>query len=230
MSSNPSAQLTGWDCVHDLLAQIRTSHKGFEGFFSEVFDQLEVMFSDLVARRQQWQSERRRAESELARQTAELAEARQELKQRQEEVPSEGAEAPRPADGELQEQLQRMQQEQAARRQERAALETELEAVRNRAAELTEALAEQKRQTAQQQNEWSAEFKQMRCLLEKMAKGMIEREADSITQALKPHHPRDEATQPREAPAHGNPVLESVSAQFRMLQKDVARRRQRHAG
>jgi hypothetical protein len=111
--------------------------------------------------------------------------------------------------------------QQALRERERAELEAELEAVRGRAAEMAESLAEQKRLLAQQQVEWAREFKRMRCLLE----GMSGQLAEGIAGAgVGISEPAPSAACPAAPPA-GDPVLDSVLAQFAMLQKDVARRR-----
>lgn len=102
-------------------------------------------------------------------------------------------------------------------RQEQAVLETELDAVRTRAAELAEALAEQKRQAEEQQAQWVDELRRQRSLLERLTRALAESPA-----------PRSAAPAPdgasREVQA-ADTALESVMAQFEMLQRDVARRR-----
>lgn len=121
-------------------------------------------------------------------------------------------------------QLRLLERQKAAWDRDRTALEDELEAVRNQAAELAEALAEQKRQMEIQQTEWSRELRQMRRLLEMMARRQLEQhEEQESRQALPP------AAAVSIVPATvDDPVLDSVMAQFEMLQKDISRRR-RHA-
>jgi chromosome segregation ATPase len=122
---------------------------------------------------------------------------------------------------EMQQQMREMVQQQAVLDQERKGLEAELEAVRGRAAELADALADQKRLLAQQQAAWAEEFKRIRLLLEVMG-GRLSEGIHAINPA-KPEPARKAI--PAATAAVGDPVLESVMAQFEILQKDVARRR-----
>jgi len=105
--------------------------------------------------------------------------------------------------------------------QERTILEHELETVRNRAAELSESLAQQKRDAEMQQNQWAAEFKRMREMLQEMACRMAEGGAEAAAPAPSEHHSRRGPSGPGEP----DPVLNSVMAQFEILQNDAARRR-----
>ena len=105
--------------------------------------------------------------------------------------------------------------------QERTILEHELETVRNRAAELSESLAQQKRDAEMQQNQWAAEFKRMREMLQemacRMAEGGVETAAPAPTENRSHGHPSGSDG--------ADPVLNSVMAQFQILQSDAARRR-----
>jgi predicted nucleic acid-binding Zn-ribbon protein len=274
-----STNLAGWDSVCGALADIRASHGEFGKFFSEVFDQLTVMTSQLAARQEhlvqaaeehgsqdgaqvsargeqlcqqvqqlleealQERAEQRESQeavrtqlTRLATVAAELAGAqtvwgdvrnevstlRSDIRQQFEQVQAlQGQPADQDAYRALQQQMQQMVQQQATVEQERKGLEAELEAVRGRAAELADALAEQKRQLAQQQAAWTEEFKRIRLLLEVMG-GRLSEGIHAINPA-KPEPARKVA--PAAAVAAGDPVLESVMAQFEILQKDVARRR-----
>ena len=114
--------------------------------------------------------------------------------------------------------MQEMQQQHGQVEQERRLLESELEAVRNRAVEMAEMLDEQKRQATQQQGQWTDELKRMRRLLEDMSVRTVRDEpVVPVEQQPVPRQPA-----PRRA---ADPALDSVMAQFEMLQKDLARRR-----
>jgi hypothetical protein len=93
-------------------------------------------------------------------------------------------------------------------------LEAELETVRRRVVEMAEVATAEKQRTTQERAEWSKEFKQLRKLLELQVK----------TPAAPVAEPPREAVSAA-APVGGDPMLESVMAQFDMLQKDIARRR-----
>lgn len=274
-----STQFAGWDSVCSALAEIRASHGEFGKFFSEVFDQLTVMTSQLAARQEhlvqaaeehrsqddtqasargeqlyhqieqllaealQERTEQHESQeavrlqlTRLAAVAAELADSqtvwgdvRNEVSSLRAEIGQQFAQVQavqaQPGDQaayrELQQQLQHMIEQQAALEQERKGLETELEAVRGRAAELADALAEQKRVLAQQQAAWAEEFKRIRLLLEVMG-GRLSEGIHAINPA-KPEPTRKVAA--AATAAAGDPVLESVMAQFEILQKDVARRR-----
>ena len=124
----------------------------------------------------------------------------------------------------LREQLRQSERQQAAWQRDRASLEKELDMVRAQAAELSEALAEQKRQMEIQRAEWTQELRQMRRLLEMMAQRQLDQQENEQSRpALQPA-----AAQPAAPASADDPVLDSVMAQFEMLQKDISRRR-RHA-
>jgi hypothetical protein len=103
---------------------------------------------------------------------------------------------------------------------ERALLEAELETLRCRAAELAESLEEQKRQASQQQAQWVAELRQQRALLTTLASRLTEQKLAAVQS---PAGPRGAARS--EGDGESDPALASVMAQFEILQKDVARRR-----
>ncbi len=119
--------------------------------------------------------------------------------------------------------------------QERLALETELETVRQRAADLTETLAEQKRQLAEERAEWTAEFRQLRKILDKQSQVLASRlEAVPVPLGV-PGPALVAAGVPSAAGAMSSSdtvdrsirdtVVGSVMSQFQLLQKDAARRR-----
>lgn len=167
-----------------------------EQFFTRLFDDLDALLANLAQEHQAWLNEHQSAGKQ--------------------------SEA-------LRGQFQQLQRQQAAWEQDRVALENELEMARNQAAELTENLAEQKRQLETKEAEWTQELREMRRLLEMMAQRQLEqRENDRSQPAL------CAAAAPAANAAGGaagepatadDPVLDSVMAQFQMLQKDLARRR-----
>ncbi len=121
----------------------------------------------------------------------------------------------------LREELRQLERQHAAWERDRGTLENELEAVRGRAAELSETLAEQKRQMETQQADWRQELRQMRRLLEMMARRQFEQqENDEGRQSS-----QSAADAPETPATPSDPVLDSVMGQFEMLQKDLARRR-----
>jgi chromosome segregation ATPase len=144
------------------------------------------------------------ANAELAKVRGELAAARAEL------LAQSGRSAnASESDGAWRDQVRDLQHE-------RAMLEAELETVRRRVVEMAETASSEKQRTAQERSEWSKEFKQLRKLLE------VQTLSPAKTPAPAAAVPAA-AAQP--AAGGGDPILESVMAQFDMLQKDIARRR-----
>jgi hypothetical protein len=156
----------------------------------------------------------------LAEATSQLTETREQLRQHMERAGA--ASSPESASGDdaaAAEQLRGMEQE-------RLVLETELESVRNRAAEMSETLAQQSRQMADERARWADELKRMRQVLEAIAQRQLEQSGVGETNAGAAREPRPPAGKAATGPgAASDPVLDSVMAQFEMLQKDLARRR-----
>jgi len=148
------------------------------------------------------------ATAELAAVRGELAAARAELLQRSDRSPgaSEG-------DPVWRERVREMQHE-------RNLLEAELETVRRRVVEMAETAASEKQRNMEERSEWSKEFKQLRKLLEVQTRSPAPKAAAPLEAPAPVAAPVAQA-----APAGGDPILESVMAQFDMLQKDIARRR-----
>ncbi|MDZ7618598.1 MAG: hypothetical protein U1E05_16460 [Patescibacteria group bacterium] len=119
-------------------------------------------------------------------------------------------------------QIEELQQQQRLWEQERSALERELEAVRNRAAEMNETITQQKRDAENQQNQWSGELKRVRKALQRMAERGARRDENTFEPSAELVAPRSLASVAAPGP---DPVLDSVMAQFEVLRKDVARRR-----
>jgi chromosome segregation ATPase len=119
-------------------------------------------------------------------------------------------------------QLHELRQQQQLWEQERTVLEHELEAVRNRVAELSETVARQKRDAESQQQQWSGELKRMRRSLQEVVLRLAERAQETADPAVR-NVTRSPDTS--KVGAIADPVLDSVMAQFEILQNDVARRR-----
>jgi chromosome segregation ATPase len=185
-------------------AEVSQLHEELRGVWAE----LRGSHEEAQRQREELRGMYETAQAHLARLAgiaAELAEARSQS----------GGEGQPEAQRRFQQMWEDAQQQRIAWEQERIGMEAELEAVRARAADLSEALAEQKRQAAQQQAGLAGELGRMRSLLEALCGQM---RGQSVAGEARPT--------PREAAAAGgDPVLESVLAQFEMLQQDVARRR-----
>lgn len=126
----------------------------------------------------------------------------------------------------MRQRLADLEQQRGAWSQERAVLETELDCVRNRAAELTDALEEERRRVAEERKGWAEELRRMRRLLETLA----DRPSPPATPrgGMPPVQASPAIAGSRlseEADSANDPVLDSVMAQFEILQKDLARRR-----
>ncbi len=159
---------------------------------------------------------------ELSQARADLSEARDQIQRLRKELESSGpgAVSATPDEG-LQSRLAQLEQERAQLDQERVVIETELESVRNRAAEMAENLAEQRREMSSEREQWAQELKRMRRLLENIsAHRMAPLPVETPPAPSEPHESAASSSG-----GAGDPVLDSVMAQFEMLQKDIVRRR-----
>jgi chromosome segregation ATPase len=154
------------------------------------------------------------ARDELARTRLDLEQQRSRLDAARSDVTTSGP------DEKTLEQLHAAQAERDAAVHERMLLEAELETLRCRTAELAESLEEQKRRASDQQTQWVGELRQQRALLATLATRLTEQKLA----AVQPPAATRGASRAASG-GDGDPALESVLAQFEMLQKDVARRR-----
>jgi len=223
VSENPSEHLAGWESLRGALGEIHACCADFEHFFGDVCGQLGSMAGELAEQQQLWNTRQEQAAKELQQQADDSAKD----------------------DNLLQDRCRQLEQQHTQLQQERREMESQLETVRNRAAEMTDAVAEQKRIAEKQQAQWSGELKRMRRLLEGISGAILQREAvpyngDSQPQAqpntTNNHHTTDNpdtannhntADDPEAADA--DPVLDSVLAQFELLQQDLAQRRAKHS-
>jgi len=171
--------------------------------------------------------------ADLARLAEELAAARSDLAAAREEIQSQrelldqaaSAGANGVCDGEIESRLDAIEHERAQWDRDRVVLEMELDAVRNQAAELAEALDEERHRAVSERGLWNEELKRMRHLLETRESQPAPAATRLPDVDMVPAAPAPQA-QPEEDPSAANdPVLDSVMAQFEILQKDLARRR-----
>lgn len=182
-------------------------------------EQLAAAAEQVAELRGQWQSLQKDL-SELQQQWAEL---HQQLAQRQ----------PMP---DFSEQLAEVRHELERATGQRSELEEQLETVGERAAEvvakLVAELAKCRREIAAAQKQWSAEVGHVRQLVQCIAESVVMVAAGTSARE-KPGLPPDEVAgdQSDEAAiAEGDTVLDSLAAQFQMLRRDAARRRQAPPG
>jgi DNA repair exonuclease SbcCD ATPase subunit len=228
----PASRLhVDWTPVRDTLAALRAGHESLDLFVGQLFSGLESMRERLDQQDRRIKEERR----QLAEERQKLATEKVQWQGQKQRNASESPSGERVAEAE----------------HERAALEEELETVRQRCEELAGTVAEQKRQIAEERAEWTAEFRQLRKILDKQSQLLAQR-MDHHAQAPLAVVPAAVACA---APNGSNgtnsngsngasvsnganvpaargaidPVLGSVMNQFQLLQKDAARRRAQHA-
>ena len=253
MPVEPPVQRVDSERIRRCLSQFCESQSEFDRFFSEVFAQLDDLSEQFLHKQKSWS--RRREDEELAfsRQAAQLDQQRAAIADEQERLrqsAGHSGEVAAAADDRIRQTLEGIEQEQASFRaaweqsntelkqqlvevrhdrdslqQERAMLEAELEAVRNRVAEMTEALAEQKREISEERVRWTDEIKRLRRILESLADRPVGHESIAPREAQAAHEPPAASV----AACDPDPVLDSVMAQFEMLQRDLARRRKQPA-
>jgi len=210
MSTDLPIAIDGWDLVHESLDEFRAVGEDSRCFFAEWSAEVGSLLRELLRERQQWAGQQRRLETELDKQT--LAKDRFEA------------------------EMKTLREDRDALSHERSLLEAELENVRRRAAQLADSLDEQRRTATEQELYWRGEFHRQ-C-------DLVERLTGQWTQALAvgPVAPADRsAAAPQVGAAtvatpgqHGgnekeagnqNSALESVRAQFELLQKEATQRR-----
>jgi chromosome segregation ATPase len=207
--------------------QLHTEANAAEaGIAAQADDRLQQALDQIAEQRTALASaleEAQRQTGELAHATAELEQTRQQF---QELLPPAGTASLAGVAEAVQEQLHQVQRERDELQKERAQLEAELEAVRNRAAEMTESLAQQKREIAQERGQWAEEIKRLRHLLESLSTQPAAPARESDSPPASSAEARGSSKSPN---GESDPVLDSVLAQFELLQKDLARRRKQPA-
>jgi hypothetical protein len=228
----PASRLhVDWTPVRDTLAALRAGHESLDLFVGQLFSGLESMRERLDQHDRKIKEERR----QLAEERQKLAAERAQWQAQKQRTLSDSPSGERTAEA----------------AQEQAALEEELETVRQRCEELAGTVAEQKRQIAEERAEWTAEFRQLRKILDKQSQLLAQRMDQhapaplAVVPAAAAHAPPNGSNGSNGANgangSNGNganvaaarggidPVLGSVMNQFQLLQKDAARRRAQHA-
>jgi len=166
--------------------------------------------------------------AELAQAKCQVAELGGELKRALEQLASvQAAAAQSPAWPAMEERLRRMEEERAGSERERAVLENELETLRARNAEMARLLDQEKHQVTEERSQWGDEIRRLRQVMELMSAGRAGKHTPEPAVPARPS--TDARTNPSPLATVGGPdsVLDSVIAQFELLQKDAARRRKR---
>ena len=224
------------------LAEVPSCSTDGDDIDSVAAEELQRVLDEIRQQHDQWRAEQEASHAQIAQLagvTAELADTRRELtdvreevlKRREElecaalaEVPSCSTDVDDTERRKLDEKVRQLEQHESELQRERSELESDLEQVRNRAAELTESLAEQKRIAADQQTQWTGELKRLRQLMEGMSLMLSQGGTETSPPPAKP----DKRAEPAEEVNSGgeeDPVLDSVMAQFEMIQRGLARRR-----
>jgi len=190
----------------------------------------EKMWSEISAFQQQYleeHSELRETQKELQRIAKELQamrdgveQERAESQRRQENIENHlqkmaktvtetiAAQTMAGTDEQIAQLMESARQQEAAWQKDREGLETELETERQRTARQNEMITDQRRLAAEQQAELAGELKRMRSLLELLLNHMNQPMGGDGRQS-----------------GSENSALESMLAQFEMLQRDLAQRR-----
>ena len=222
-----------WDSLQKEFEEGRAEIRGAQQTVQEQIVRLAAAAEDLAAARNDFQTVR----GELARHGEELTAIRCQTLAASQEVESsirnkisemdehrsllekEREAMEKAVESNITNKIHDIDQQQSLLEKDRAAMEKELAAVGNKAAEIADLLAEQKRMSVPQQGQWAEEMQQMRALLENMNRQIAQskRHAES-SPAVKP-------LSGVAAVASSDPVLESVLAQFEVLQQDRVFRR-----
>jgi len=214
------------DAARAALDELRASHDECNQFFGDVFDQIQALSLELFARQkcQELSTGQQSADATVAACREEFRGATDQIRQlstgigsqlaRLTDVANEIAKTrENPAnEAHIAAVLEGLRSQQADWIQQRSAFEAEIETLRARAVELEEALHEHKRLAARQQAELAGELKRMRSLLEALT-GQIR---------IEPAAPGGNSGDGKRAPPLDAFMLNSVLAQFQMLQRDNA--------
>lgn len=200
--------------VDELAAATATDADGIATRLAEA-EQEKAALKEELARAHQHTSRLAGSALELADSQGQLAQARADMLDLQHRL----AQAEKRLHGESQQQIRALEHE-------RISLETELESVRNRIAQMAEEATQEKRRMAEERAEWSGELRQLRRAIEKNAVMSSHHSHVEDSHRTAPTPSTETESNPGAAAAGGeDPVLDSVMAQFEMLQKDLSRRR-----
>lgn len=226
------------DCLLKEFDAGREEIRGAQQTVQEQLTRLAAAKEDLTAARNELQA----ARAELARQGQELSaissqsisasqevqsSIKDEIRQMDEQrslLEKECAAMEKAAESNIQNKIQDVERQQALLENQRAAMEMELASVGDKAARIADMLAEQKRISAPQQAEWVENLLQMRAMLENLTRQFAQgkRQVEASPPVIRQTGVA--------AAASADPVLESVLAQFEVLQQDRVFRRSETAG
>ncbi|HEV2969764.1 MAG TPA: hypothetical protein VGY55_07225 [Pirellulales bacterium] len=220
--------------IRDSLAELRFGHDGLEQFLGLLFDELDSL------------------REELDEEQARLEDERHQLREKQAQITVERNQW----ETDRQHWHDALQKRVVELEKDRLALAADLETERRRSEETAEDFAAQRRQAADDHADLSGELRQLRMLLDaKVSVGGLgpasedlddepsqtnETARDQTSKSDSPHVNRERnpasqdcnALPPRKKPAPANPsqpdpVMGPLLSQFQMLQRDVARRREK---
>ncbi len=217
------------DAARAALDELLTSHDECNEFFGDVFDQIQALSLELFARQkcQELNSGQQfAADATVAACREEFSRATDQIRQLSTGIGSQLADLTAVAneiaktrenpanEAQIAAILENVRCQQADWIQQRSAFEAEIETLRAHAVEQEEALHEQKRLAARQQAELAGELKRMRSLMEALT-GHVR---------VEPAASGGNSGDGKRAPPVDAFMLDSVLAQYQMLQRDNAAR------
>ena len=227
-----------WDSLIREIEAGREEFRGTHQIAQEQISRISAAAEGLTAARNELQT----ARGELARQGEELSAIRsqsiaawqevrssikdkiREMDEQRSLLEKERAAMEKAAESNIQDKIHDVEQQQALLEKEREAMEKELASVGNKAEEIAGLLAEQKRASGPQQPAWAEDLLEMRAMLENLTRQVAQERRQTEPSA---HANRQSGFA---AAANSDPVLESVLAQFEVLQQDRIFRRSETTG
>ncbi len=225
VSAADAAEKNRWDMLRQEFAEDREELRHAQQAVGQKIDRLSAVADDLAAARNEFQTVR----GDLARHNEELTAVRTQMQAAAQEV-----------EISIKNKILDLDRQQSLLEKDRALMETGLESVGSRAAEMAELLGEHKRLAAAQQGNWAEELQQIRLMLDVLARHteehMRQTEEDKLQVLQEKRQAGEEKRQSEPSPAAkppagvagvalSDPVLESVLAQFEILQQDRHSRR-----
>jgi chromosome segregation ATPase len=214
MSTDLPLKLDGWDAVSESIDQFRAAREESGCFFAEWFGQVESLLTGLVREEARSSGQREQVRREWEQTSALRNEQERRLASAQAE-------------------LDAMRGERDAAKVERQLVEAELENVRHRVEQLAEMLEDQKRTAAAQESYWRGEFRRQCSIVERLTTQWTQPAPSTRVEEIAHPSQSPAAATAASAPPNVTPdktsgegeALESVRAQFELLQNDAARRR-----
>jgi SMC interacting uncharacterized protein involved in chromosome segregation len=218
MPAEPSLLTIDTTALEETVRQMCAGHDRLETFLRGLFGDLDSLADEMTRHGRKVDSTRQDHDTRWSEREERLGRERQELESTFEQIQKLTDQLEHTADPEIQNRLSLLEQERLAWTQERAVLETELDTVRTRADELADTLDDERQRASGERKDWAGELHQMRQLLQSLSDR-------SVVPAQTVGTPTPAEEVPPERDDAQDPVLDSVMAQFEILQKDLARRR-----